>query len=205
MTDLVLSGLVSSRICHDLISPVGAIDNGMELLRLSVGAAGRGEEEIGLIADCASAASASLKFLRLAFGARDVSEMISTRDLSAVSNAHLSRRRVALDWSSAPESLTIGAGRALFLLGLTAASALPRGGALTIEAATEQPLSLAWRAAGDRLRMQSRIAELIETRPRADDVAPGEVHILLLWLMAEDWSVAPFWSETGEDIFVGVA
>jgi histidine phosphotransferase ChpT len=65
--DLDLAALVSSRICHDLISPIGAINNGLELLNMS-GASPVGPE-MQLICDNVKSASARIRFFRIAFGA----------------------------------------------------------------------------------------------------------------------------------------
>lgn len=202
MNELTLSGLISSRICHDLISPVGAIGNGMELLNLS--AEGRGGEELALIADCADAAAEALQFLRIAFGARDGAESVAVSTLASISTAYFARRRIEPDWAAGGADMTLGAGRTLLLLALVGASALPRGGAMTLEAAEEAPLSLRWRIEGDRMALPSRVAGLIADKPAAETLTPGEVHILLLWLVAEAEGVRPFWREDGDAAAVGV-
>ena len=63
-----LSSLVAARLCHDLISPIGAIGNGMELLQMTEG---RGVAELELISDSLATALAKLRFYRLAFGPAD--------------------------------------------------------------------------------------------------------------------------------------
>ena len=68
--DLELAALISSRICHDVISPVGAIANGLEMLAEEQDEAMR-EQTMALIRRSASQASAKLQFARLAFGAAD--------------------------------------------------------------------------------------------------------------------------------------
>jgi histidine phosphotransferase ChpT len=65
--DLDLAALVSSRICHDLLSLIGAINNGLELLNMS-GASPIGPE-MQLICDSVKSASARIRFFRIAFGA----------------------------------------------------------------------------------------------------------------------------------------
>ncbi len=61
-----LAALVGSRICHDLISPIGAIGNGVELVLLDAAVGG---PEVTLIADSVSHANARIRFFRIAFGA----------------------------------------------------------------------------------------------------------------------------------------
>ena len=74
-----LAALVGSRLCHDLISPVGAIQNGLELLSMAGGAPG---PELDLIQDSCDSATARIRFFRVAFGAADSEQMVSGRDIA---------------------------------------------------------------------------------------------------------------------------
>ena len=65
-TNVNLAALIGSRICHDLISPIGAISNGLELLDLAGGVQG---PEMDLIADSVGNAGARIRFFRIAYGA----------------------------------------------------------------------------------------------------------------------------------------
>jgi histidine phosphotransferase ChpT len=60
-----IAAMISARICHDLISPIGAISNGIELLELSGAPQG---PEMALISDSVKSANAKIRFLRIAFG-----------------------------------------------------------------------------------------------------------------------------------------
>ncbi|QIE54684.1 hypothetical protein G5B40_04050 [Pikeienuella piscinae] len=198
MDDLQLSSLVSSRICHDLISPVGAIGNGLDLVRT----AGGGEEEMNLIADCAEAAAAALRFLRTAFGARDPAESISVEELAAAAEGHLARRKIRLDWGDARGTMRFRAARPLLLLALVGAGALPRGGLMRLSVAEAEPLAIEWRLSGGPVKLQDRARALLRQRPDPAETAPGDVHFLLLWLAAEGSGARPYFREDGA---VGVA
>ena len=63
-----LPALIGSRICHDLISPIGAINNGLELLEMAGTGAAPGPE-LALIGQSVESASARIRFFRIAFGA----------------------------------------------------------------------------------------------------------------------------------------
>lgn len=65
-SDVNLAALIGSRICHDLISPIGAINNGLELLEMAGGGTG---PEIDLISESVGNASARIRFFRIAYGA----------------------------------------------------------------------------------------------------------------------------------------
>ena len=194
MEALALARLLSSRICHDLISPVGAIGNGMELLRASGGDGGR--EELELISDCADSASAALRLMRLAFGARPADDTLSTDELEKAIDAHYARRRVDLDWSAAPKALPAAAAQPLLWLAMTAIGAAPRGGRATLAKCGVAPLDLAWRLEGDGGSSETSRA-LFVTRPNFAEAAPGDAHIILLWVVAEAMGAAPYWTDDG--------
>jgi histidine phosphotransferase ChpT len=71
-TSVNLAALIGSRICHDLISPIGAINNGLELLGMSDT---HGGPEIELISESVDNASARIRFFRIAYGAASETEM----------------------------------------------------------------------------------------------------------------------------------
>jgi len=95
LDDVDLSALISTRICHDLINPIGAINNGLELLDAVGTAPG---PELSLVNDSASAASAKLNVFRLAFG--DVStqaEVKGDRIAKMISDMY-GDSRMTVDW-----------------------------------------------------------------------------------------------------------
>ncbi|MEX2520960.1 MAG: histidine phosphotransferase family protein [Paracoccaceae bacterium] len=186
--DLALAGLVASRICHDLISPVGAIGNGLELMREP----GSGAEEMALLVDCSEAATSSLQFLRLAFGARDPNESLGRDEFSSAITPYFSRRKCALDLGDCPESMNFGAARPLIWLALIGAGALPRGGELALTSAASAPLALEWAVRGES-RMQAKASALLSAPPALAEVGPGEVHFLLLWRTAQAAGARPHW------------
>ena len=74
-----LASLIGSRICHDLISPIGAIHNGLELISLS--GAVQHEAEISLITQSCQNAASRIKFFRVAFGVSGSDRQLSTDTL----------------------------------------------------------------------------------------------------------------------------
>ncbi len=93
-----LAALLCSRVCHDIISPVGAINNGLELLDEG----GADEDAMRLIRQSARNASARLQFARIAFGAAGSAGMlIDTGDAEAVAIAFLKNEKPELTWNGA--------------------------------------------------------------------------------------------------------
>lgn len=124
--------LLSSRICHDLISPVGAIGNGVELLReLDRTADGA---ELQLIGSSARMASASLQFLRIAFGAATPGDAMGLAQVQRAARMWFDHQRPDLLWPDAAGETTRAAARLLFNFMQVAVSSLPRGGVVRVEA-----------------------------------------------------------------------
>lgn len=93
-----LAANISSRICHDLVSPVGAIVNGVDLIR-EIGTSGLGEE-FSMISQSAERASSLLQFYRLAFGAVGTDASDVARDmLLGRAGALISSPRIILEWN----------------------------------------------------------------------------------------------------------
>lgn len=122
-----LADMISSRICHDLISPVGAISNGVELMSELNGPS----PEMELIRQSAENAQAKLMFFRVAFGASSVDAMIGHAAAASVAQKMFSNGRVSVHfptpWGDRSRSLV----KLLYLLLLCVESSLPRGGTIT--------------------------------------------------------------------------
>jgi histidine phosphotransferase ChpT len=128
------ASLLCSRLCHDLLSPVGALNNGIELL------ADEHDPEmrtrcLELLAESARASANKLKFFRLAFGAAGgFGDMVDTREARAAIEGMFGEGRIQLGWMVAEPALPKGAIKILLNLALIAGDALVRGGRLDIGA-----------------------------------------------------------------------
>ncbi|SHG27444.1 histidine phosphotransferase family protein [Cognatishimia maritima] len=120
-----LHELVAARICHDLISPVGACVNGAELLSL-----GGGAEETALIAQSAQDASAKLQLLRVTFGPAARGQTIGSAEVKAMLSLQ-ARERVKLLWHI-DDTIQRTEAKAAFISVLCLQAALPRGGEIGI-------------------------------------------------------------------------
>ncbi len=123
MTDTDLTALVSSRICHDLISPIGAIGNGVELISVMGNA---GTPEMNLIGESAASATAKLRFFRIAFGSAADDSQISASEARDITSAMFQGRfRAVWEIDRDLPRLVV---KALFLSLLCAEKAVPLGG-----------------------------------------------------------------------------
>jgi len=130
---LDLAALLCSRVCHDLISPVGAIVNGIEVLDED-----KDEETrtfaLDLIKKSARQASAKLQFCRLAFGAAgSAGAQIETGDAERVARGLLEDDKVKIGWNLPRELKPKNQVKLLLNMLLVAAGAIPRGGTLTVD------------------------------------------------------------------------
>ena len=128
MNAVDLASLLCSRLCHDLMSPVGALNNGIELLSDEQDPDMR-EKCLELLADSARASANKLKFFRLAFGAGGgFGEEIDTREAQlALEGVFGPERRIELGWMVASDKLPKGAVKLLLNVALLAGDALVRG------------------------------------------------------------------------------
>jgi len=126
---------MSSKLCHDIIGPVGAVNNGIELLQDESNADMR-DQAISLVSQSAGEAAARLQFYRLAFGlAGGLGAEVSLRDARTLCRTHMSYGKVELDWpdeAGGAENLSKDAIKVLCNLAAISSSALPRGGKLTV-------------------------------------------------------------------------
>src|ERR1700741_4233504 len=130
---LDLAALLCSRVCHDLISPVGAIANGLEVME-----EGKDEETsqfaMDLIKKSAKTASAKLQFCRLAFGAAgSAGAQIDTGDAEKVARGLIGDEKTKISWNLPRVLLAKNRVKLLLNMLLLAAQAIPRGGQLTVD------------------------------------------------------------------------
>jgi histidine phosphotransferase ChpT len=168
-----LSALLASRICHDLISPIGAIGNGVELLTMESGDA---RPELTLIADSVANANARIRFFRISFGtARGDQRIARTEVLSVLTNLGRSGR-VAYGWTSQSD-LSRREVRLVFLLLQCLESALAYGGRVQVEQEGE-----GWtiRAEATRLKIDAALWEVLTTAGAPPEIEAGQVHFALV-------------------------
>lgn len=165
MNAVDFASLLCSRLCHDLMSPVGALNNGIELLADETDPDMR-EKCLELLSDSARASANKLKFFRLAFGAAGgFGEAIDTHEARvALEGLFGPERRIELGWAMAEDKLPKGAVKLLLNLALLAGDALVRGGRLDVGAESrEGELELAVRAEGPRILLDPVLRETLAT------------------------------------------
>lgn len=159
---LELAALLCSRVCHDLISPVGAIVNGLEVLDDDPKPDDR-EFALDLIRKSARTASARLQFCRLAFGAAgSVSAQIDLGDAQNIAKGHFEDGKITLAWNLPRLLLPKNRVKLLLNLLVIAQQTIPRGGVLTVDPLGEgETMGFQITAAGLNARVSQPVAELL--------------------------------------------
>jgi histidine phosphotransferase ChpT len=162
MDSVDLASLLCSRLCHDLMSPVGALNNGIELLADEQDPDMR-DRCMDLLSESARATANKLKFFRLAFGAAGgFGDAVDTKEtLMALEGVLGGERKIQLDWMVADEKLSKGATKLLLNLALIAVDALVRGGRLDIGVEKNSGVEIAIRAEGPRIALDDSIRETL--------------------------------------------
>ncbi|WP_407150926.1 histidine phosphotransferase ChpT [Bradyrhizobium sp. ORS 86] len=159
---LELAALLCSRVCHDLISPVGAIVNGLEVLDDNPKPEDR-DFALDLIRKSAKTASARLQFCRLAFGAAGSSgAQIDLGDAHNMAKGHIEDGKVTMSWNLPRLLLPKNRVKLLLNMLVIAQQTIPRGGTLTIDPVGEgEALSFRITSAGLNARVPQNIVDLL--------------------------------------------
>lgn len=166
LESLDLAALLCSRVCHDLISPVGAIVNGLEVLEED------NDEEtktfaLDLIKKSARNASARLQFCRLAFGAAgSAGVQIDLGDAEAMARGFIEDEKTKLNWNLPRVLLPKNRVKLLLNMLIIAGQAIPRGGSLTVDPVGDgDAMSFRIAAAGPNGRIPPHAAALLAGTP----------------------------------------
>lgn len=189
-SSLDLAALLCSRLCHDLLSPVGAINNGLELLAEEKDPEMR-QRCIELLEQSARVSADKLKFFRLAFGAAGgFGEMVPADEPRQLIGALVAaNERLQLDWGVAVAALPKPAVKVLLNLAAIGLDALVRGGVLAVAAEMRDTpkgkvTEIAMRASGPRVAFDESIGRALDgtlgTHELSGRTAPAHmVHLLV--------------------------
>ena len=158
---LDLGALLCSRVCHDIISPVGAIINGLEVLDEDNGEEMR-EFAFILIRKSARQASAKLQFARLAFGAAgSAGAEIDLADAEKVARGYMEGEKAEFAWEAPRVLMPKNLVKLLLNLVLLAATAIPRGGLVKVTVEGSAPPKFVLRSSGPSARVPPAFEKLV--------------------------------------------
>jgi histidine phosphotransferase ChpT len=194
------ASLLCSRLCHDLLSPVGALNNGLELLADETDPEMRARC-MELLSESARVSANKLKFFRLAFGAAGgFGERVDAREAQVAIQGLLGdNKRLTLDWVIERTELTKSAIKVLLNLSMIAGDALVRGGRLTIGAEDNDGLTeIVLHAEGPRVVLDPELRETLVGGGASEAITPRAAAAYLVHAIAAEAGGSVVVSE-GED------
>lgn len=169
-----LSALIASRICHDLISPIGAIGNGVELLTMEPGGITR--PEFALISESVANAKARIRLFRIAFGAASGDQRIARNEVLSILTDLGRAGRITHAWTSRGD-LPRHEVRLVFLLLLCLETVLPYGGRVEV---TQADTGWTIRAEAQRTKIDPALWALMTSPDASTPVQAGQVQFALV-------------------------
>jgi histidine phosphotransferase ChpT len=165
VTAVELAAHLAARMCHDFISPAGAIMSGLDLLE-DPSAQDMRDDALSLIADSGRKLVALLSFNRVAFGASAAAEAFDPRELEKLAQGIFAHQRATLEWSIDLPSLAKPAARTLLNMAQVCGGALPMGGVAHMSVTEgEGETVIVGRSAGARVRMRPEVRGGLDGEP----------------------------------------
>jgi histidine phosphotransferase ChpT len=174
-----LAALIGSRICHDLISPIGAITNGLELMQMSGAAL---TPELALVSESVENANARIRFFRVAYGMASEQQMMGRAEIVSILKAMAQGARVSYHWGPL-EDLPRVEVRLAFLALQCLETAMPYGGRISL---TREAGLWAISGSADKLRQTPDLWAALETQGSGIEVSPSEVQFALLPILLQE-------------------
>ncbi len=204
--ELELAALLCSRVCHDVISPVGAIINGLEVLD-----EGDDEEMSGfamdLIRKSASQASAKLQFARLAFGAAgSAGASIDLAEAVEVAKRFANDDKTTLNWEAIPVAMPKDYVKIALNMVLVAISVIPRGGVIDVDVQNSHEVpTFIFNCSGMKARIADGIRELMSGDIGETSMDARAVQPYYLGLVAQRAGIAMQLSQDGDTVLFTAA
>jgi histidine phosphotransferase ChpT len=200
---LDLAALLCSRVCHDLISPVGAIMNGLEVMEDD------NDEEtktfaLDLIKKSARTASAKLQFCRIAFGAAgSAGAQIDTGDAEKVARGMLEDEKTKIGWNLPRALMPKNRVKLLLNMLLIAGHVIPRGGQLTVDPVGEgETMGFRVAASGLNARVPQAMPGLLTGEPAGQAVDAHAIQPFYAGMLARNCGLAIAFANEGDAVVV---
>jgi histidine phosphotransferase ChpT len=201
---LELAALIASRVCHDLLNPVAAMRNGLEVLEEEKDESMRAFA-MDLVRKTAIIASAKLEFARLAFGAAgSAGAEIDMVEAGRCANAFLESEKPTLDWQVGAMMLPKAQAKLLLNLLILAANSVPRGGTVTVAAEQEGAESvLRLTAEGERAKFPAGVRGVLTEGIVPDPLTAHVIQPYYAALLAREAGMAVTVSEEEGRVVIG--
>lgn len=201
--DMRVVELLSSRLCHDLVSPIGAVNNGLELLEEDPDPE-LIEDAVKLARNSAYQASAYVQFYRLAYGRGGRWLDATPPELRKVTQDYLAAHKTDLAWQvdASGDDAPAGSGKLMLNMVAFAAEMLPRGGTLEVRAGYADGLDIRVTATGDKATIRDDLRAATNLDHSSDDLTPRTVQAYFTALLAADLGGGLAVEDTGDSRIV---
>jgi histidine phosphotransferase ChpT len=201
---LDLAALLCSRVCHDLISPTGAIVNGLEVLEEKENDEETRTFALDLIKKSAKTASARLQFCRLAFGAAgSAGAQIDLGDAQTMGRAFIEDGKIKLAWNLPRVLLPKNRVKLLLNMLIIAGQTIPRGGTLTVDPIGEgDGMGFRIVAAGLNARIPHAVQALLEGTSESGSVDAHAIQPFYAGLLARACGLKVALETEGDTVIV---
>ena len=170
------SEILISKICHDLVSPVGAVNNGIEFLS-EMGADGL-QDGLGLIEHSARQSSVRLQLFRMCYGAGGSDAKVTGKSIYETFMNYIDGTKCSLDWdlmNAIPdEDPKAGFMKTLLNSMIFVQESMPKGGVVTVTMAQNNGMRIT--GVGDLIRPKEGSVEGISAELNVDDLTPKSIH-----------------------------
>ncbi len=183
LSDLDLAALLCSRVCHDIISPVGAIANGLELMDDPEVDAEMKATALNMVRSSAKTATAKLKFCRIAFGASgSAGAQIDMNEAGEMAKDFVGNEKIRLDWQAPRENRPKAEVKLVLNMLMLAMAGIPRGGVVTV---TVEGRNFIVSAKGERAKVPQAMADVLTGAAPIDSLDARMVQPYYAKLLAE--------------------
>jgi histidine phosphotransferase ChpT len=198
LSDLDLSALLCSRVCHDIISPVGAIANGLELMDDPDVDADMKSTALDMVRSSAKTATAKLKFCRIAFGASgSAGAHIDLGEAGEIAKAFVGDEKIKLDWQAPRENRPKAEVKLVLNMLMLAMAGIPRGGLVTV---TVQDRDFVVTAQGERAKVPQAMADVLTGAAVLEALDARMVQPYYAKLLAESAGLLLTMGMSGDDV-----
>ena len=179
-----LAALLASRLCHDIISPVGAVQSGLELLDEMPD----DPESMALVRNSTKSAVAKLQFARLAYGSSgSTSAQIDLGDAKSVAEGFMSFERAELSWSGERAYVPKNIAKLVLNLVVIANASVPRGKEVRVDIERLEPdVRIVMTARGTPLRVPAKFRALLAGEPLEEAIDAHGIQPYYTLLLAQE-------------------
>lgn len=197
-----LAALLSSRLCHDIISPVFGIQSGLELLDDMPG----DKESMQLVRSSLKSAVAKLQFARIAFGAAgSQTAMIDLNDAKTVAAGYMEHEKPSLVWEGEPGFVPKNCAKIVLNLIVMASASISRGGTVHLQIDAIDPFGATITATGDRIRMQQRLVAMLDGTNGEEAIDAQAIQPYYTLFLAAESGLAVTYEKTDDRVVFKIA